>query len=534
MDIATRYRRPGSVWLGSAVLVLAGCVSFPMPAAASQDGYAQAVLADQPVGYWRFEDDAESTVAVSSAAGDEVNGAYHNVTLGNPSATPALGSAAGFTADTEDKSYIDLGSPKALMLRGDLTIEWWQYATHNDTEARSIICWARSGEKPGDNVLYEMMLRYTSEQKAEKYPRPQLALGHEYGSGVNVRIYSQAVTHPHKWYHVVAVRDAQAKTIQYYINGLPSGGPQSYSTQHDNAQGGESAGAAIGRLGQFDRRYFKGMLDEVAIYDHTLSGERVMAHYRAALGAADESNRVQVVGHRGNNRFAPENTLVSYEQAIQVQTPIVEMDLHRSKDGVIVLLHDDTLDRTTNGSGYVKDKTVAELKTLDAGLWKNPKYAGETIPTLQEIFELCKGRAIMMLDLKDPVRGDEIADVLASTGISQDQIIVAPWKADQAAGLRPYLPDAPMVLLHSKPPSAYTGDDSFFEDMKAMGFSGFSLKWMHLPKTFVDAAHRHGMKVHTWTINDPEDISGAILMGIDGIITDVPEAASEYVAQILD
>lgn len=525
-----------SLVLMSLAVVVAGCLSFPVPAAASQDGYVDAVLADQPVGYWRFEEEAASEVAASSAADSEsLNGTYHNVSLGNKSATPALGSAAGFTADTEDTSYIDLGSPGVLMLRGDLTIEWWQYATHDDTEDRAIICWAGSGESSGDNVLYEMVLRYSKEQKEEKYPRPQLALGHEYGNGKNVRVRSQAVTHPHKWYHVVAVRDAQARSIRYYINGLPSGEPQSYSEKHDNPQGGESAGAAIGRLGQFDRRYFQGLLDEIAIYNHTLTAERVMAHYRAALGKTDGSNRVQVVGHRGNNRFAPENTLVSYEQAIQeARAPIVEMDLHRSKDGVIILLHDDTLDRTTNGSGEVWDRTVAELKELDAGLWKDPKYAGETIPTLQEIAELCKGRAIMMLDLKDPVRGDEIAEVLSLTGIPQDQIIVAPWKADQAPGLKPYLPDAPMILLHSKPPSAYTGDDSFFEDMKAMGFSGFSLKWMHLPKTFVDAAHRHGMKVHTWTINDPEDISGAILMGIDGIITDVPEAAAGYVAQILD
>jgi glycerophosphoryl diester phosphodiesterase len=523
------------MWMASVFAALIGCMSFPVPAAASGDGYADVVLADRPVGYWRFEEDASSEVAVSSAAGSEsVNGTYHNVTLGNKSATPALGSAAGFTADLEDKSYVDLGSPQALMLRGDLTIEWWQYATHDDTKDRAIICWARPGESSGDNVLYEMVLRYSREQKGEKYPRPQLALGHEYGGGKNVRVSSMAVTHPNKWYHVVAVRDAHAKTIRYYINGLPSGEPQSYSEAHDNPQGGEAGGAAIGRLGRFDRRYFKGLLDEVAIYDHTLSEERVMAHYRAALGKADGSNRVQVVGHRGNNRFAPENTLVSYAQAIQLQTPIVEMDLHRSKDGVIVLLHDDTLDRTTNGSGRVTGKTLAQLKELDAGLWKDPRYAGETIPTLQEIAELCKGRAIMMLDLKDPVTGDEIAEVLTRTGIAEDQIIVAPWKAEQASGLRPYLPDAPMVLLHSKPPSAYTGDDSFFEDMKAMGFNGFSLKWMHLPKTFVDAAHRHGMQVHTWTVNRPEDISGAILMGIDGIITDDPAATAAYVARVMD
>ncbi|MEZ6193818.1 MAG: glycerophosphodiester phosphodiesterase [Phycisphaerales bacterium] len=92
-----------------------------------------------------------------------------------------------------------------------------------------------------------------------------------------------------------------------------------------------------------------------------------------------------------------------------------------------------------------------------------------------------------------------------------------------------------MILLHSRIPSGYATDgDAFFEGLKRMGFSGFSLKWMHLSQAFVDDAHRHGMKVHTWTLNDPEDISGAALMGIDGVITDDPAATAALIARIRD
>ena len=497
--------------------------------------YAQAVLADGPVGYWRFEDASSSIAATNSAnAGDTADGSYHKVALGVPSATEALGSAAGFSVNGDSDSYIDLGSHKSLMIRGDLTVEWWQCMTHSDTEARSVITWACTGETPGDNVLYEMVLRYTPEQKSQKYPRPQLALGHEYGKGTNYRAYSSAVIHPHKWYHIVAVRDAHNRTIQYYINGSPSGEAIAYEDKSANPDGGEAGGAAIGRLGQFDRRYFKGYLDEVAIYNRVLPADRVLAHYKAALEGVGRTGRAVIVAHRGNNHQAPENTLVSYQQALEARAPIMELDLNRSKDGVVVLVHDDTVDRTTNGSGYVKDLTLSQLKALDAGQWKNKTYTGEAIPTFQEVAELCKDKAVMMLDLKTDVKGHEIAEVLEATGVGQEQIIVAPWKIERASGIAPYLPNAPMILLHSRPPSAYATSDTFFADMKKLGFSGFSLKWMHLPKGFVDAAHANGMKVYTWTLNRPDDISGAVLMGVDGIITDIPGEAAEHVRTILN
>lgn len=517
-------------------IAFVGCLSVNAQTAAAEAGYAESVLADKPVGYWRFEEKTASAGAANDAAGDGTkNGVYHNVDLGVPGATAALGSAAGFSGDAAMPSYIDLGSDEALMLRGDLTIEWWQNMTDDPAEDRAVIAWASKGESADTNVLYEMVLRYSEEQKQEKYPRPQFVLGHEYGTGVNVRVPSRTLAQPNRWYHVAVVRDADERSIQYYINGLPAGEPQSYGEGHENPQGGESAGVTIGKLGRFDSRYFQGCLDEVALYDQTLPAERIMAHYRAALDGSSKEHRPQVVAHRGNNRFAPENTLVSYQQALETGAPIVELDLHRSKDGVIVLLHDDTLDRTTNGTGNVNDMTLEQLKALDAGTWKDAKYAGERIPTLEELAELCKGKAVIMLDLKDPVRGDEIAPVLQRVGIDSGQVIVAPWETDQASGLKPYLPDTPMILLHSRIPSEYTTDgDAFFEGLKRMGFSGFSLRWMHLSQAFIDDAHRHGMKIHTWTLNDPEEISGAALMGIDGVITDDPAATAALLSQIRD
>ena len=90
-----------------------------------------------------------------------------------------------------------------------------------------------------------------------------------------------------------------------------------------------------------------------------------------------------------------------------------------------------------------------------------------------------------------------------------------------------------MILLHSQLPAEYTGDDIFFDDMKQLGFSGFSLNWSHLTESFVRAARQNDMKVYTWTLNNPEDISGAVLMEVDGIITDDPKATAVYIEDVV-
>jgi len=141
------------------------CAGFPALALAqsAEGGYPAAVLADHPVGYWRFEESEGAKVAKSSATrGHATDGVYHDLRLGVASATPALGCAAKFRAATEHPSYVDLGSQEALALRGDLSIEWWQYVSCDQAQARSVLCWARRGEGLADNVLYEAVLRYNS------------------------------------------------------------------------------------------------------------------------------------------------------------------------------------------------------------------------------------------------------------------------------------------------------------------------------------------------------------------------------------
>ncbi|HEY7091205.1 MAG TPA: FAD-dependent oxidoreductase [Tepidisphaeraceae bacterium] len=235
-----------------------------------------------------------------------------------------------------------------------------------------------------------------------------------------------------------------------------------------------------------------------------------------------------VVGHRGNARHAPENTRISYVQALAAGAPIVEMDTRLTRDGEIVLMHDETLDRTTGRSGKLCDLTLAELAVLDAGCWKDgAKYEGEPVPTLSQIAEICRGRAIMMLDLKCPGQGPALARWLKSTNLPADQLILAPWEIEEGRALRQHLPGPPMILIAEKQLPLDPAEDAAFARLEQIGFTGFSIEWPILTPAFISTAHRHGMKIHTWTLNDPAEIHAAVAAGVDGVITDDPAAAIE-------
>ncbi len=160
----------------------------------------------------------------------------------------------------------------------------------------------------------------------------------------------------------------------------------------------------------------------------------------------------QIIAHRGSSSDCPENTLVSTRRAIAVGATAVEVDVRFSKDKQLVLRHDAELERTTNGKGLIGDTALAELKQLDAGSWFDPKFAGEKIPTLREVLEVCRGRIDVLLDLKE--HGSEYAQLVAKA-IQEDgdetRTIVGVRSVEQAAQFRKLLPKARQLGLIGKP-----------------------------------------------------------------------------------
>ena len=206
-------------------------------------------------------------------------------------------------------------------------------------------------------------------------------------------------------------------------------------------------------------------------------------------GAAASGVR-QIVAHRGASADRPENTLAGIGRAISSGATAVEVDVRTTKDNHLVILHDATLERTTNGRGPVRKKTLAELKRLDAGSWFSPKYSGERIPTLGEVLTLCRGKIDVLLDLKEkgaPYARAVVAEVRAKG--DPRQVIVGVRSAEQARKFRKLLPEARQLGLIPDP-----------KDIEAFADAGVEMirlwpRWLSDP-TLVQRVRNTGAKLH--------------------------------------
>jgi glycerophosphoryl diester phosphodiesterase len=240
----------------------------------------------------------------------------------------------------------------------------------------------------------------------------------------------------------------------------------------------------------------------------------------ASTGAPALLKRFVVIAHRGNSEAQPENTLPAMLSAFALGADLVEVDVRLSRDGVPVLFHDATLDRTTNGRGDLSSLTLAQLKALDAGAWKGPQFAGVRIPTLAEALRAARGKGTLLLDVPVGNIGSQIAATLREVGAGRTDYVAGTWDPEQRADFVKHLPGA--ILLHSYDvPDTWT--DSFFLSEKAAGVQVFEIP--NSTPAFIAAARAHGMPVWAYTINDEPAMRQLIAAGALGIETDRPALA---------
>lgn len=235
-----------------------------------------------------------------------------------------------------------------------------------------------------------------------------------------------------------------------------------------------------------------------------------------------------IFGHKGDACCAPENTLTAIRQALDKGATFIEIDLQRTADGVAVALHDDTVDRTTDGSGPVGHFALARLRTLDAGRWFHPLFAGERIPTLAEVLTLCKGRARVYLDGVHG-NGAAIARALREAGVGPEA--VWPWALDERDldELRWNIPGVE-ILYGSVDGWTRPG---FFEELGSRGVTGFSIPWQSLTPELARAVHAQGMYLEVYTVFDPDRMNAVISAGADGMETDYPGVLDALEPQLL-
>jgi glycerophosphoryl diester phosphodiesterase len=215
------------------------------------------------------------------------------------------------------------------------------------------------------------------------------------------------------------------------------------------------------------------------------------------------------ISHRGESAYEPENTLRAIERALEYAVDMVEIDVRETRDGQIVVIHDETLERTTNGRGYVHQASFSELRKLDAG-------KGERIQTLKEVIDLVKGKVGLVVELKDSRTADKVAEILSENNLV-DQTLVTSFMHSAVKRIKELNPQFKTgVIFRSAPikPSQLALDANA---------NALFPRYKYVTTQMVEDAHDNHLTVNVWTVDTREEIEYYVRMGVDGVVTNKPD-----------
>lgn len=226
-----------------------------------------------------------------------------------------------------------------------------------------------------------------------------------------------------------------------------------------------------------------------------------------------------VISHAACKGHAPENTLAGIRKALAFGVDAIEIDVHCTADGVPILMHDATVDRTTNGAGAVAGLSLAAIRELDAGgKGFAGQFAGEHIPTLAETVDLTRGRSLLIVEIKGEDIEREVVRVIEP---AEDAVMVWSFRAATVARIRELAPAIPCALL--SPPLEGRGAEGLLRAALRANQQGVSLHYTSVDAALVRAATLRGLTVYTWTADAPDDQRRLNEAGVAGIVTNVPD-----------
>lgn len=232
-----------------------------------------------------------------------------------------------------------------------------------------------------------------------------------------------------------------------------------------------------------------------------------------------------VVAHRGASHDAPENTLTAYETAIAQGALAAECDVQVTRDGEVVLLHDRSLGRTTNGRGWIGSQRWEEVRKLDAGAWKHPRFAGERLPRLEETLELVRGHMRLYIELK---AGRSLAErtmaAIRRCGTRPEDVVFMSFDEGYLAAARAIDARFARVLLRRKPLFGGCYSESAVHQALLADAQAVGLAQSRVGPTVCEAARSAGLPVLSFTVNCPDRASALLNLGVQGFITDRPQA----------
>jgi len=238
-----------------------------------------------------------------------------------------------------------------------------------------------------------------------------------------------------------------------------------------------------------------------------------------------------IIGHRGYAAKYPENTLAAFEAAIGAGAVMIELDVTLSRDRKVVVIHDETLDRTTNAKGVVADFTLAELKQLDAGSWLDAQFAEQQIPELREVLDLVNGRAYVNIEIKSnayepghPTDAIEkqVLDLLRQKNLL-DTCMISSFEVNFLEQIA-FMKNTPATAFISEIPA----DKNTVDMCSRLKVFSWHPDHRIVTSNQVDQMHAAGIKVFPWTVDSTDDFARMRDLQVDGVITNDPVAAGNW------
>ncbi|WP_435892178.1 glycerophosphodiester phosphodiesterase [Peribacillus simplex] len=252
------------------------------------------------------------------------------------------------------------------------------------------------------------------------------------------------------------------------------------------------------------------------------------------------------IAHRGASGYAPEHTIPGYQLGEQMKGDYIEIDLQMTKDGRLIAMHDEKVDRTTNGTGLVKDLTLAEIKKLDAGTWFNEKYPqlakkkyeGLTVPTLEEVFMKFGRQANYYIETKSPDvypgMEEELLQVLKENKLVDSKgrtknVLIQSFSQESLLKVHDMNPNLPLVQLFSYKNQATISDEEL-ESIKKYAI-GVGPNFNKVDGQYVKMVRNHDLQFHPYTVNERADMKKALEWGATGLFTNYPDVFNEVLRE---
>ncbi|MBW4829126.1 MAG: glycerophosphodiester phosphodiesterase [Clostridiaceae bacterium] len=238
--------------------------------------------------------------------------------------------------------------------------------------------------------------------------------------------------------------------------------------------------------------------------------------------------RPLILAHRGASHYAPENTFASYEMAVDMNADGIEIDVHKSKDGHLIVCHDEKVDRTTNGTGYIKDLTLEEIKSLDAGSWFDKKFSKEKIPVLEEVFELVKNKNIFLnIELKNgPIFysniEEDVVELIKDYRL-ENQVLISSFNHYSLLKIKKLEPRIKTGILY------IAGMVSPWKYAKSVGADAIHPLFITINSEVVKECLFNKVMVNPFTVNNKKEIMLMNELNVTGIITDCPDIGMRVV-----